>query len=106
MEYESPEEISWANDLEWRPYAKCSGEDTEIFYPPRSRELYKPIADVSKAICRGTDGRPPCVVREQCLLYAINNDEQHGIWGGLSHRERNALVRKAKRTGKAVTEYL
>jgi hypothetical protein len=26
-------------------------------------------------------------------------DEQHGIWGGMSHRERNALKRKAKREG-------
>jgi hypothetical protein len=33
-------------------------------------------------------------------------DEQHGIWGGLSHRERNALKRKAIRNGKTLEEWV
>jgi hypothetical protein len=28
------------------------------------------------------------------LWDAVKRDEPHGIWGGLSHRERNALMRK------------
>jgi WhiB family transcriptional regulator, redox-sensing transcriptional regulator len=34
-----------------------------------------------------------CPVREECLDYALSNDERFGIWGGLSERER----RRAKR---------
>jgi hypothetical protein len=33
-------------------------------------------------------------------------DEQHGIWGGMSHRERNALKRKAKKTGLTFKEWV
>lgn len=83
--------------------------DTDIFYPPRDKALYKPIADKAKAICWGTgDHDPPCPVRKQCLLYAVAMDDTHGIWGGLSHRERSHLVRQHKRlrTGKSFTEWV
>jgi hypothetical protein len=113
---------------EWREGAKCRDIDpgvvmtlrvefpqwnpkestTELFYPPRDRALYKPIADEAKAVCNGKDLRPPCPVRDECLLDAIAKDDPHGIFGGKSHRERNALVRKLedhnrsrKSTGKA-----
>jgi hypothetical protein len=33
-------------------------------------------------------------------------DEQHGIWGGLSHRERNALKRKAAKVGLTLKEWV
>lgn len=82
---------------EWRSRAKCLGRDTEIFYPPRDRKRYKSIADQSKAICNGKDSQPICPVRVSCLLYALRRGEEHGIWGGMSHRERNALLRKWKK---------
>jgi len=77
-----------------------------MFYPPRDKDQYSDIAAKAKAICKGEDGRPPCVVKNECLTYAIETDEQHGIWGGLSHRERNAMVRKYKRVDKTLEEWL
>lgn len=94
---------------DWRYDAKCRTDDkngTERFYPPRDKALYKTIADASKAICFGKDGAPECPVRLQCLLYADKMDEQHGIWGGLSHRERNALKRKAAKLGHTLGEWV
>ena len=35
---------------------------------------------------------------DQCLEWAIKTNELFGIYGGMSHRERNALVRKRHRT--------
>lgn len=90
----------------WRYDAKCRDMDTELWFPPRNKDLYKSIADQAKAVCFGKDGLPECPVRIQCLLYAESNDEQHGIWGGLSHRERNALKRKAKTAGKTLEEWV
>lgn len=84
-------------DYSWRYEAKCKGVDTEIFFPPRDKALYKPIADSAKAICWGRDGEDECPVRKECLFDAIDTNEAHGIWGGMSHRERNALVRRWKR---------
>ena len=79
----------------WTEDARCSKiEDPDIFFPPRDKELYKKIASEAKVYCLGANGKDPCPVRANCLWTAIRDDEQHGIWGGLSHRERNALIRK------------
>ena len=91
---------------DWRYDAKCRGLDTELWYPPRDKAKYKIIADISKAVCYGKDGKPECKVRKECLLYSDKMDEKHGIWGGMSHRERNALKRKAKKQGKTLKQWL
>lgn len=90
----------------WDNHGKCKGMDTEQWFPPRDKALYKTIADTAKAICLGKDGKSECPVRKECLLSAIKIDEQHGIWGGLSHRERNALIRKAKRYNMTPEEWI
>lgn len=81
----------------WSEHARCKGADTELFYPPRDKALYSAIAAKAKVYCLGENGTSHCPVRSQCLIEAIETDEQHGIWGGMSHRERNALVRKWRR---------
>lgn len=96
----------------WRYEAKCATDDaypevrvgdihyksgvtnTELFFPPRDKELYAPIANAAKAVCTGKDDKGDCPVRKHCLLYAIEIEEEHGIFGGMSHRERNALLRR------------
>jgi hypothetical protein len=97
----------------WQLQAKCAETvndepkyDPDLWYPPRDKRLYKPLADKAKSICYGRDGLPPCPVRFQCLMAAERNDEVHGIWGGMSHRERNALKRKAKKAGYSFEEYV
>jgi WhiB family redox-sensing transcriptional regulator len=85
----------------WRYKARCSGQDTDIFYPPRDKEQYKEIANTAKAFCFGETGKNPCPVRAECLWDAVRRDEPHGIWGGLSHRERNALMRKWQKLKKS-----
>lgn len=91
----------------WFANAKCVDvEDKDIFFPPRDKDLYKEIAAQAKAVCFGKDGKPECPVRRECLLYADQMDDQYGIWGGLSHRERNALKRKAIKNGKTLREWV
>lgn len=79
---------------DWQQFGKCRDDEPELFYPGRDRETYRFIAAQAKAICFGRDGRSECPVRQECREDAIERDEEFGIWGGLSHRERNALVRK------------
>ena len=90
------------SDYEWRYSARCRGKDetTLIFYPPRDKDQYKVLAAQAKRFCFGETGKNHCPVRAECLWDAISRDEPHGIWGGLSHRERNALIRKWKKTYK------
>ena len=85
----------------WTVDARCATlEDPDIFFPPRDKHLYKKIALEAKSHCLGVTGKDYCPVRAECLWSAIKDDEQHGIWGGLSHRERNALMRKWSRNFK------
>jgi hypothetical protein len=84
-------------DLSWYDEAACRGADTELFYPPRDKSKYRAIASEAKKYCFGNGETSACPVRTSCLWDAIYRDEQHGIWGGMSHRERNALVRKWQR---------
>lgn len=84
----------------WRYEARCKGEETDTFYPPRDKEQYKIIATQAKSFCLGENKKNPCPVQKECLWDAVQRDEPHGIWGGLSHRERNALVRKWKKSHK------
>lgn len=79
---------------------------TELWYPPRDKKKYRPIAEYSKGVCNGKDGRAPCPVRADCLREAMANDEVHGIFGGMSHRERNALDRKLVKTGRTLADFL
>ena len=90
-------------DYTWRYEARCRGKDetTLIFYPPRDKEQYKTLATQAKVFCFGETGKNPCPVQAECLWDAISRDEPHGIWGGLSHRERNALMRKWQKLKKS-----
>ena len=60
-----------------------SAADTAIFFP----ESGDPVGP-AKAICRA------CPVREQCLADALERGEVHGVWGGLSAKERRKYRRQ------------
>ena len=64
----------------WRELAACRGTNLEVFFPERGES-----AGPARQVCAG------CPVRQPCLDYAITNRITHGIWGGLTERERRAL---------------
>ena len=64
----------------WRELAACRGADLEVFFPGRGES-----AGPARQVCAA------CPVRQPCLDYAITNRITHGIWGGLTERERRAL---------------
>src|SRR6476646_4963009 len=82
-------------DRGWQDYANCLGVDPDLFFPERGASTRE-----AKEVCRG------CVVREDCLEYALANGEKFGIWGGMSERERRRIRRQraiARRAAAAAT---
>lgn len=90
----------------WLRQAKCSPEEAELFFAPMEEERGREAVKVAKAICNGNDDRPPCEVRAECLTYAIENNENHGVWGGLDEVERRRLVRDLRAKQRAAKKAL
>ena len=67
----------------WQDYANCLGVVPDLFFPERGASTRE-----AKEVCRG------CVVREDCLEFALQNGEKFGIWGGMSERERRRIRRQ------------
>lgn len=67
----------------WADGANCLGVDPDLFFPERGASTRE-----AKAVCRS------CLVRDECLEYALTTGEKFGIWGGLSERERRRLRRQ------------
>ena len=78
----SLDDLLGAAEQEWQEQALCAQTDPEAFFPEKGGSTRE-----AKRICQA------CAVRDECLEYALLNDERFGIWGGLSERERRRLKR-------------
>ena len=65
---------------DWMDDALCQQVDPDLWFPEKGGATQQ-----AKSVCARCDNRP------ECLAYALKNKERHGIWGGLSERERRAL---------------
>ncbi len=75
----------------WQLQAACRGPQSEVFFPPRQSERKHDRLERerrAKAICG------ICPVRSDCLSYAMEIRESHGIWGGLSESERKSMMER------------
>lgn len=70
----------------WLDDALCAQVDPGIFYPHKGASTAE-----AKRICG------LCEVREECLAYAIETGERHGVWGGMTERHRAKLAREPGR---------
>jgi WhiB family transcriptional regulator, redox-sensing transcriptional regulator len=75
------------SSMSWRQAAECRGADPAVFYPDEDED-----ASEAKAICES------CPVREPCLEHALVVREKHGVWGGLTERERRRVIRQRRRS--------
>lgn len=66
----------------WQQRALCAQIDPEAFFPEKGGSTRE-----AKRVCL------VCEVRDDCLAYALDNDERFGIWGGMSERERRKMKR-------------
>lgn len=65
--------------------AACRDEDLDMFFAVGDGQ-----EEQAKAVCRR------CPVRWECLTYALETRQRHGVWGGLTAEERVLLIRKIR----------
>lgn len=75
---------------EWMARAACVGYDPETWFAMagpgrRSQARRASASEPAKAVCA------ECPVRTECLEYALEAGQQHGVWGGLDEHERREL---------------
>ena len=69
-------------DNDWAARAACRSTDPDALFVQGAAQ------NRAKAICMG------CEVRTECLADALDNRVEFGVWGGMTERERRALLRR------------
>ena len=77
-------------DRDWRQLAACRHADPELFFPVSAAGPSLDQITQAKAICAR------CPVRRQCLAFALDTMQDHGVWGGMSEQERRLRARKTR----------
>ena len=82
----------------WMQEAACRGQGFDTWFP--SDDVGEQ-ADAARRVCAA------CPVRHECLDYALEWSIRHGLWGGLTPKERAALKRRRgpQSDGKARPRY-
>ena len=65
----------------WRVSAQCRNGDPDRLFVRGAKQ------QEARSICRG------CPVLTQCLSYALDERVEFGVWGGMTERERRAMLK-------------
>jgi WhiB family redox-sensing transcriptional regulator len=69
-----------ASERAWRENALCRSIDPEAFFADDQQSTA-----MAKAACMF------CPIAADCLAYALDNNEQYGVWGGFTAHERQLM---------------
>ena len=66
---------------DWAAAARCRGTGDVLFAEGAAQRRVRVLCD-------------DCPVRLECLAEALDNNMEWGVWGGMTERERRALLRR------------
>jgi WhiB family redox-sensing transcriptional regulator len=69
-------------EQDWRQDARCRDLKRDELFVTGARQRE------AREVCR------PCRVRTECLAHALDHRIEFGVWGGMTERERRALLRR------------
>lgn len=84
-----------AADYAWRDHALCRDTDPELFFPVGTTGIALLQLEKARHVCG------ECQVRTQCLEFALDTNQDSGIWGGLSEEERRVIRRQRARRARS-----
>jgi len=67
---------------DWTSKAACSSGDPDVLFVTGAAQ------NRAKVLCLS------CPVRKECLSDALDHRVEFGVWGGMTERERRALLRR------------
>ncbi|WP_431683768.1 WhiB family transcriptional regulator [Kitasatospora sp. KL5] len=70
------------DETDWATSGLCRQADPDDLFVDGAAQ------NRAKALCAG------CPVRTECLGYALDHRIEHGIWGGMTERDRRSLLRR------------
>ncbi|AGS33537.1 putative transcriptional regulator [Corynebacterium maris DSM 45190] len=76
-----PRDLSFRRE-EWVTAATCRQGDPDALFVRGAQQRE------AAELCQ------PCDVQRHCLATSLDNKEEFGVWGGLTERQRRALLRK------------
>lgn len=74
--------VDAADPQAWVAQSACRNADPDVLFVTGAAQKR------AKAVCLG------CPVRTECLSDALDNRVEFGVWGGMTERERRALLRR------------
>lgn len=67
---------------QWPALGRCAGSDPDALFVQGKAQRE------AKVVCKA------CPVIAECLADALDNRTEFGVWGGMTERERRALLRR------------
>jgi WhiB family redox-sensing transcriptional regulator len=75
---------------DWRALSACRDTDPSLFFPIGTTGIAVDQIASAKGVCE------TCEVKEPCLLFALETNQDSGVWGGMSEEERRHVRRRAR----------
>lgn len=84
----SPRRQTVLTVTDWRELSACRDSDPDIFFPVGTTGPAVGLIDKATTICMA------CSVVEECLLYALETNQEAGVWGGLPEDNRRRFRKR------------
>ena len=72
----------------WQDDANCLGVDPDLFFPIGTTGPATDMIRQSVAICTA------CAMQEECLQYALETNQEAGVWGAYPEDDRRRLRKR------------
>lgn len=82
--------------MSWDLYAACRHVDPDVFFIGPGQ-----VATAARAVCLRCPVKAECLAATMTAEGSAPKDQRHGVFGGLTPRERHALYNRRRKIGLA-----